>query len=67
MRAPALVVTGECDPDFADPAGEGRWIADRLSGDLVLVPQAGHYPHAEYPELVNPQVVDFVTRVARNG
>lgn len=61
---PTLVVMGEKDPDWKDPAGEARWIAGALNGELLLVPDAGHYPMAEYPEIVNPAIVSFVDRVA---
>ena len=64
VSAPVLVVMGDRDPDFADAAAEGRWIADRLAGDLLLVPGSGHYPHVEDPELVDPAVVDFARRVS---
>jgi pimeloyl-ACP methyl ester carboxylesterase len=64
VTAPVLVVMGERDPDFADAPEEARWIADRLGGDLLLVPGAGHYPHAEEPELVNPVIVQFADRVS---
>jgi len=57
------VVMGERDPDFGDAAEEARWIAARLHGDLVLVPGAGHYPHVEEAELVNPAIVEFAGRV----
>jgi pimeloyl-ACP methyl ester carboxylesterase len=63
VTAPVLVVMGDRDPDFADAAAEGRWIADRLNGDLLLVPGAGHYPHVEEPQLVNPAIVEFTGRV----
>jgi len=63
VTAPVLVVMGDRDPDFADAAAEGRWIADRLDGDLLLVPGAGHYPHVEEPQLVNPAIVAFTGRV----
>lgn len=62
VRAPALVVMGEKDPDFRDPAGEARWIASRLQAEVVLVPGAGHYPQAEYPEVVNPALIAFAKR-----
>ena len=62
VRAPTLVVMGEKDPDFPDPAAEARWIADRLSGEVLMVPDAGHYPQAEFPQLVSPAVVRFVSR-----
>lgn len=64
VRAPALVVMGECDSDFPDPAAEARLIAGRLNAQVVLVPGAGHYPQAEYPEVVVPAVVEFLGRVA---
>ena len=64
VRAPALVVMGERDPDFPDPAAEARLIAGRLDAQVVLVPGAGHYPQAEYPEVVVPAVVEFLDRVA---
>jgi len=63
VTAPALVVMGEKDPDFPDPEAEANWIAMTLAGDVVLVPEAGHYPHAQRPELVGPAVVGFVRRV----
>ncbi len=62
VTAPTLVVMGDRDPDFGDPAAEGRWIADRLSGELLLVAGAGHYPHVEAPDVVNPAVVAFIER-----
>jgi pimeloyl-ACP methyl ester carboxylesterase len=61
--APALVVMGSADPDFPDPAAEAAWIAGRVTARVVMVPGAGHYPHAEYPEIVNPAVVEFLAQV----
>jgi pimeloyl-ACP methyl ester carboxylesterase len=64
VRAPALVVMGTADPDFGDAGAEARWVAERL-GDarLVLVEGAGHYPHTEQPEVVDPELVAFATEV----
>jgi pimeloyl-ACP methyl ester carboxylesterase len=64
VRAPALVVMGEDDPDFPDPAAEARWIAEHLGAgaDVEMVPGAGHYPQAEFPELVAPSVLGFLGR-----
>lgn len=59
VRQPALVVMGERDPDFRDPAAEAAWIAERLPARVVLVPDAGHYPQVEAPDVVNPALVDF--------
>jgi pimeloyl-ACP methyl ester carboxylesterase len=67
VRAPALVVMGERDPDFRDPAGEARWLSERLTAEVVMVPDAGHYPQAEYPEIVGPPVLAFVSRVFKGA
>jgi pimeloyl-ACP methyl ester carboxylesterase len=64
VRAPTLVVMGERDPDFPDPAAEARLITGRLDAKVVMVPGAGHYPQAEYPEVVSTSVVEFLGRVA---
>lgn len=63
VRAPALVVMGEKDPDWPDPAAEARFVAETLHADLVMVPGAGHYTPAERPDLVNPAVIAFAERV----
>ena len=60
---PTLVVMGEKDPDWKDPVAEANWVADTLDGELLLVPNAGHYPMTEYPETVGPAVVAFVGKV----
>ena len=59
VRAPALVVMGDRDPDFKDPAAEARWIADQLRGEVLVVSGAGHYPQAQAPAVVNPAIVRF--------
>ncbi len=64
VHAPTLVVMGEKDPDFPDPAIEARWIADRLKGEVLMVRGAGHYPQAEFPEVVSPAVVEFLRRIS---
>ena len=72
--APVLVVMGEMDPDFASKgaATEAGWIAEQFAGrdaarggaaEVLMVPEAGHYPHAQRPELVTPAILDFAKRV----
>ncbi len=63
VRTPTLVVMGDADPDFSDPRAEAAFIANRLGAESLMVPGAGHYPHAEYPEIVGPAVVAFLGRV----
>lgn len=60
VQAPSLVVMGAADPDFMDPEAEAQLVAERLSGDVVIVPGAGHYPQAEFPKVVGPAVVAFL-------
>lgn len=52
VRAPAVVVMGEDDVDWKDPAAEARWIAARLDADAVMVPGIGHYPQVQAPQVV---------------
>jgi pimeloyl-ACP methyl ester carboxylesterase len=47
VTAPVLVVMGEQDPDFRDPRAEADWIARALRGQVVMVPEAGHYPQSQ--------------------
>jgi pimeloyl-ACP methyl ester carboxylesterase len=60
VRAATLVVMGSLDPDFADPQAEARWIADRLHGRVVMIPDAGHYPQSQRPELVLDALTGFL-------
>ncbi|MGD9696056.1 MAG: alpha/beta fold hydrolase [Thermoleophilia bacterium] len=62
VTCPVLVVMGEVDPDFPDPAAEARYIAERAGGEttVLMVPEAGHYPHYERVDVVAPAVIDFV-------
>jgi pimeloyl-ACP methyl ester carboxylesterase len=62
VTSPAIVVMGERDPDWPDPSAEAQFVANRLRAELVLVPDAGHYPMAETPELVNPALEAFLRR-----
>lgn len=62
VAVPALVVMGTKDRDWPDPEAEARWIADQLHAELLLVDGAGHYPHAERPEVVAPVVLALLGR-----
>jgi len=63
VQAPTLVIMGTRDPDFADPTAEATLVADRLRGRAVHIEDAGHYPHAEFPEHTTPLIVDFAREV----
>ena len=67
VSAPAMVVMGDADPDFKDPGAEAAWIGAQLQTEPLLVHGAGHYPHTEQPETVNPALVGFCTKVLRGA
>jgi pimeloyl-ACP methyl ester carboxylesterase len=64
VQAPSLVVMGELDPDFPDPKAEAEWIAGRISGQVTMVAEAGHYPQSQRPDVVAPAVLGFLAEVA---
>lgn len=64
VGVPTLVVMGEKDPDFRDPADEASYIAGALGGpgEVLMVPGAGHYPQAQRPDVVVPAVTSFLAQ-----
>ncbi len=64
VRVPTLVIMGGADSHFRDPAAEGASIAARTGGTLVMVFNAGHYPHAEYPDQVDAAISGFLAETS---
>jgi pimeloyl-ACP methyl ester carboxylesterase len=60
VSVPALVIMGGKDRDFKDPEAEARWVAQRVHARCEMVPDSGHYPHVEFPDLAIPLVLDFL-------
>jgi pimeloyl-ACP methyl ester carboxylesterase len=60
VSVPALVIMGGKDRDFKDPEAEARWVAERVHARYTMVPDAGHYPHVEFPELAGRLVLGFL-------
>jgi pimeloyl-ACP methyl ester carboxylesterase len=63
VTAPAIVIMGDSDPDFKDPAGEAAWIGEKLNAQVVMVPEAGHYPQSQQPGITTPAVLGFLATV----
>jgi pimeloyl-ACP methyl ester carboxylesterase len=63
VTAPALVVMGEQDPDFLDPRAEAGWIARALRAQVVMVPEAGHCPQSQRPDITTGAVLRFLESV----
>jgi pimeloyl-ACP methyl ester carboxylesterase len=59
IKVKALVIGGDKDgPDFPERA---KHIADTIPGaQLVLIPNAGHVPHIEVPEVFNRELLKFL-------
>jgi pimeloyl-ACP methyl ester carboxylesterase len=67
VRCPVLVVMGRDDSDFPDPAAEAAAIVGLLPAGLgryEMIDNAGHYPHAQYPQQVADAVLPFLAEHA---
>lgn len=65
VQAPALAVVGALDPDWRDPAAELAWIGTAVPGArTLLVPDAGHYPQHQTPDVVAAAVLDLLRDAA---
>lgn len=60
VKVPVLVLMGSKDPDFKKPEDEARLVAEGLHGTYTMIENAGHYPHAEMPEVFAPLVLAFL-------
>ena len=63
VSAPTLIVMGELDPDFPNQRVEADWIAQAVHGEVVMVPEAGHYPQSQRPDITTEAVLRFLTAV----
>jgi len=63
VRCPALVVMGGSDSDFPEPEAEAAAIVRLLPAGLgryAMIENAGHYPHAQYPQQVADALLPFL-------
>ena len=67
IKVPTLVVMGEKDPDFPDPRGEAEWISQTLNAKVVMVPDAGHYPQSQQPQITTGAVLSFLKELSRDA
>ena len=66
VTQPALVLMGSKDPDFKNPEAEAKRVAEAVRGSYKIIENAGHYPHAEMPEIAAPLMLDFMQSLSRN-
>jgi pimeloyl-ACP methyl ester carboxylesterase len=57
---------GSKDRDFKDPEGEAKRISEAVRGEYVMIENAGHYPHAEMPEITAPLMISFMQSLNGN-
>jgi pimeloyl-ACP methyl ester carboxylesterase len=63
-HAPAEARLGDVTAPTIVIMGEATWIGEQLSAQVVLVPNAGHYPQSQRPEVTASAVLDFLATVA---
>ncbi len=65
LSQPATLIWGE--KDLILPPAQGHWIAAQLSqAEFHLLPEVGHAPQEEAPDLVNKIIIDFLQRSLKN-
>lgn len=63
---PSLIVMGARDPDFKDPAAEAEAMRAALAkadARVVMIPDCGHYPHAQHPEETAAAILPFLREI----
>ena len=56
-----MVIAG--DRDMLIPACYGRRMADAIPGsEFVLIPDCGHNPFIEKPDVIVPRITEFLMR-----
>jgi len=63
IACPALILMGDEDPDFADPAAEAEGIVAEMPpglGTVAVIKGGGHYLHAQRPAEVAGLIVSFL-------
>lgn len=63
VKAPAVVVMGAADVDWKDPAAEADWIGEQLDAEVVMVPEVGHFPQAQAPDVTASAISRLVDQV----
>jgi pimeloyl-ACP methyl ester carboxylesterase len=64
INCPILVIWGEADP-WTPVAGAAAFRQLQEQGkdiEIITIPDGGHCPHDEYPEVVNPAILSWLNR-----
>ncbi len=49
------------------PPTEAGWIEQILSAEVVMIPEAGHYPQSQQPGLTSDAVLRFLKGMTSGG
>ena len=67
LKARALVMVGEQDPDWSDPRAEAEWVASVVDGTVEMVPESGHYAQSQRPDAVAAGVLRLIAEVGADA
>jgi pimeloyl-ACP methyl ester carboxylesterase len=66
VTAPVKVLMGSKDRDFKDQESEAKLVANSLRGTYRMIEGAGHYPHAEMPDIAGPIILSTLKAFHEN-
>jgi pimeloyl-ACP methyl ester carboxylesterase len=61
IRRPTLIVAGAKDP-LREPGYAEKLQKEIAGSELVVFPEAGHFPHLDVPERFNAIAIDLLSR-----
>lgn len=67
VDAPTVILVGDHDPDYKDPAAELASMGERLDARTVLVKDAAHYAQHQAPEEVLAAATALLADLPRDG
>lgn len=65
VHQPVLVLMGSKDPDFKSPEEDAKLVAEQLHATYTMIEKAGHYPHAEMPDVTAPLMISFMNSLKK--
>lgn len=63
--APAVAFVGTLDPDYKDPAAEALWLRSAIDAEVTLIPEVGHHPEHQAPQVVVDDTIAFLASLPR--
>ena len=67
LRARAVVIMGEKDPEWKDPGAEAEWVSSVVGGSVVMISECGHYAQSQRPDVVVPVLKELLEEVSTSA